>query len=133
MHRISQGHPLCASEDAPKGTHQGSLGVTVLSMRLSWPGDATGGTASPFREQSEALGKQGAALFSTDKSDSLQPPKVQVSFLNFMCAHKKQITRFVFNPKSSFGIIWMHQARGLQNRRVSLRAPSPASAVVSGI
>lgn len=54
-------------------------------------------------------------------------------FFKFHACPQKQITRFVFNPKSSFGIIWMHPARGLQNRRVSLRAPSPASAAVSGI
>lgn len=59
-------------------------------------------------------------------------PKSTTGFFRIPVCPQKQITRLVFNPKSSFGSIWMHQARGLHNRRVSLRTLSPAPAAVSG-
>lgn len=68
MHRTPQCHPLCANKNVPKETNQGSLGVTVLSGGAARGQEVLpGGTASPFREQSEAFGKQGAALLSTEK------------------------------------------------------------------
>lgn len=56
-------------------------------VSLCCPGGAGRGNSYTFREQREALGKQGAALLSTEKSDSLHPPEVQLGFLEFLCAH----------------------------------------------
>lgn len=80
-------------------------------------------TASPFRKQTEGLGKYIAALFSTEKRViifSLQ--KYYLFFYNSHVPRKtsKYVTRLVFNTERSFGTILIYQTkRDLHKRRVS--------------